>query len=983
MRSISPHAALLACALLAACGPAPARLPAEVEVTLRGHYELTLDERGLPLPLFLESEGKPPGLCLIAPLSLDLSSWRGRFAWRERAPTAGTANVEQSLAREEWRAPDLMLSGPGTARRAIDRSSAVAPSDFAVAPSDFAVACFDQPLPAGIGQRADLELCGEVSPAGGAGRPPYRLPCRRLVYEPNPARYRAIWAEGCAPDASPAARARASAEAAEAGYPLLRVFIDLLRVDRLRRTRDPEDLAEAKRLLAAMPPILAAPEASDHAGQVMLQRSLVALADQRFKSAWGHLQAADGAFLRVGSPLRLSVLQQQAEILRQVGAPAAAQRALRRGLASAGDSLPWLRAAAAEELAWMLLIDPSSGREALDEAEELLDIAEGLARGDEANEERANRWLNRAFLNQRRGNSIAPPLAEARGLLESAGDAGRTPYLRRFMTWLEGQSALERGGGDVEVARERCLRLLEEAELGRTVAWAAACVGRAKRLGGSLDAARDAFAVALAAYEGLSPLGLGQSIPPSPGRRADVYFRAARLYVDLGEPEEAWRTLDRLDRLAAQEEARRRCLETTDDPGLRTLWASRQATIDRQLKELAALEGPAGSEERRRRAIRRRALHESLQRSARTLPECGDLPEIPRREPTNSSPLWRAFALEEETLLLHRGPEGRVRVAARQPVRRAEIAALLGRLEAAQRSGDPVTVRRWREALEPVASALLPEDLAELGSSPTFSLHGVLQRVPLTALPIKVGGEDAWLAELTTPNLRPAGDRNPAAIAAASEPAPGPALFVVDPRGDLGWADGLADEYRRSFPEATHLRRGLARVDSVRRALRGARWIHFDAHGRYDEAFPENSGLQLADGVITVDQLTFGPRPASFANLSGCATGRWPATADSGRYGLGGLLARRGVSWVIATTDAVGDRLMSDFNQSLYGGLAAGQEIPTAYRHALESVRRLGHPVSDWSRLMLLRGSDAPDAREKPRLATPSQTEGVGGESTG
>ncbi|MEM1203619.1 MAG: CHAT domain-containing protein [Acidobacteriota bacterium] len=960
---------LLAGALLSACKPAADPLPPTVEVTVRGHYEVASDGTGGPVPLFLQDEGHPPGLCLLAPLSLDMSAWRSRLAWRDPRESKHPENGRRALgaAPEDWRPPDITMTGAGTGDPTAGEITA-----------DSSVVCFLQKLPAGLTERSRLELCGEIETGGGEAQRVYRLPCRRVIYEPNPRRYRRIWATGCAPGASPEARAKASAEAVEAGYPLLRVFIDLLRVDRLRRSRAPRDLDEARRLLDSMPPLLSAPVASDHAGQVLLQSSLVDLAEQRLSRAWGNLQAADRAFLRVASPLRISVLQQQAEILRQVGAPTAARQILRRGLGDAETAPPWLRAGAAEELAWMILLDPTSDDAALDEAARHLDAAQQLARSDEAVEEQANRWLNRALLSLRRGSAIDRPLARARALLEGAEANGRVRYLRRWMTLLEGLAALE--GGETGLALRRCKGLLEDAELGRMVAWAASCVGRAKRLDGASREAFDAFALALAVHEGLSPLGLGQGIPPTPGLRADAYYRAARVKIDLGDPTAAWHILERLDRLAVREEGRRRCLETTRDPALRARWRLRQEKIDQQLLELAALEGPAGGKERLRRRLRRQALRESLQRSARTLPACPGSEETDG--PTPSPASWRAFALEDETLLLHRDGEGRVRLGARHSLGRADIASILDSVESL--GADPRTPRataeeRWRGLLRPLASAILPANAAELGPVATFGLHGVLQRVPLAALPIE--GEETWLADVTTAALRPAGGGTWPPNPVGGAETPGEPVFVVDPRGDLGWTSRLPEVYRRLFPGANLLVRERARVAAVGAALEQASWAHFDTHGRFDEAFPELSGLELADGVLTVDQLSFGRRAPALINLSGCATGRWPTTADSGHYGLGGLLARRGVAWVVATTSTVKDRLMSDFNRGFYAALADGRSPPGAYGAALDSVRRR-YPVAQWSRLILLHGASGTDGETSP-LRTPSGTEDVRGESTG
>ncbi|MEO1087978.1 MAG: CHAT domain-containing protein, partial [Acidobacteriota bacterium] len=146
-------------------------------------------------------------------------------------------------------------------------------------------------------------------------------------------------------------------------------------------------------------------------------------------------------------------------------------------------------------------------------------------------------------------------------------------------------------------------------------------------------------------------------------------------------------------------------------------------------------------------------------------------------------------------------------------------------------------------------------------------------------------------------------------------------------------------------------------------------WLHVDGHGRFDPAFPELSALLLADGALDLARLAELRSVPDFVNLSGCRTGAWPRTADSGRYGLGGLLIRRGASWVVASSADLDNRLAADFNRVFYRAFFDGADVAEAYRLGLVEVAR-SHPAASWSNLLLLAGPDA-SAREGGNSSPP------------
>ncbi|MEM8997120.1 MAG: CHAT domain-containing protein, partial [Acidobacteriota bacterium] len=200
-------------------------------------------------------------------------------------------------------------------------------------------------------------------------------------------------------------------------------------------------------------------------------------------------------------------------------------------------------------------------------------------------------------------------------------------------------------------------------------------------------------------------------------------------------------------------------------------------------------------------------------------------------------------------------------------------------------------------------------------------------------------------------------------------PGSGRGVIVLDPLGDLAGARRQLPFYRE-LTEAPVLLGPAASVAAVEEAAAGVDWLHVDGHGRFDAAFPELSALLLADGALDMARLAQLHSVPDFVNLSGCRTGAWPRTADSGRYGLGGLLIRRGASWVIASSADLDNRLAADFNRAFYGAFFDGVGVGAAYRRALAEVA-LAHPAASWSNLLLLAGPDA-SARNGDNSSRPS-----------
>ncbi len=878
-------------------------LPPGVTVIPWGHHEATL-ENGKLSPRWIGAE-KRIGACLDVPLDLDTSQWRAQV----RLPSA---DQETAPPFE----PPLIQAG----------------NDL----------CFGRLPPPSLPPSRTLEVCLVVQDEFETDRR-YKVPCYHGIYETDGAAYKTLHnhlAEVVGSrtrlprDQFLTTLDRIAAEATAAGFPFLALHARLIAIHRLRREGNAEALAQAEIRLAALPAWLAEPEATAPAIPVALARAQVARAKGKLLDAWKNLTEADDLARRYVSARRIAVAMEQTTILTFLGQR---EEPLRR-LAAALDGCNHRRCdytlvPGAHNLhAWLILIDPDATPEALERARDSLKRALPPNPGVQGGAELANLQINRALLASRLGDDPSPWLTRARMQLESLT---ATPRREAFLTWakvVEGMEALKRG--EARRALRSCTVPISSAAQPRVVSWAWSCRGRAHRQLGQTKQAGEAFTQAIHFGVTAQTATLGQALPLAPGRLADDFFRAARVAVENDDPATAWELLVSLDQVAA-----RHGCEPQATPPMDELEHRRE-----QLKlQLDATEPPLAPLRALQLAPRRQELLTSLEEIQRTLSTRCAAPAVDVGRPAD----LRAFALDDEVMLLARGKGGEVTVARRTPLRRTELLKLLNRLDTAQK--DPPDDATWRRLAEPLARALVPSADLHLGPVTRYALHGALQRAPLAALPL---AGDGWLISRTVPVWRPS----------FVEPRPAPReglsstavpLFVVDPRRDLPSGATAHNDYRRRFPTARILYGAAATRAAFRTSSKEASFIHIDAHGRHDPAFSQLSGLLMHDGLIILSDLPARTVPPAFVNLSSCHIGGGTPSADSGRFGFAGALARRGVPWVIASSSALDDRLAYEFNDAFYDAIQRQAEVPQAFAAALEALRHR-RPAAAWARLRLI-----------------------------
>ena len=252
--------------------------------------------------------------------------------------------------------------------------------------------------------------------------------------------------------------------------------------------------------------------------------------------------------------------------------------------------------------------------------------------------------------------------------------------------------------------------------------------------------------------------------------------------------------------------------------------------------------------------------------------------------------------------------------------------------------------------------------------------HRSLHYVPFSALWYEQGSDDEpsrrYLRRRFNLTTVPSASYLPyLARTVAPEREYGPPVVLGNPTGDL---EGAALEARRVAAKLDVTARLGA--SATRAALLGAgapAVLHVASHGQYSEEDPLLSGLALADGVVTVEDL-LGPGPAPrVLVLSGCVTGKSKRRPGDELIGLAQAALRSGTRSVVATLWETSDKSSTLFFEHFYeslteGGATVSQAITWARDALATGPGGYDQPV-DWAPFLLI-------GDPEQRLVEPDQT---------
>ncbi|MGI5240986.1 CHAT domain-containing protein [Dactylosporangium sp. CA-139066] len=165
----------------------------------------------------------------------------------------------------------------------------------------------------------------------------------------------------------------------------------------------------------------------------------------------------------------------------------------------------------------------------------------------------------------------------------------------------------------------------------------------------------------------------------------------------------------------------------------------------------------------------------------------------------------------------------------------------------------------------------------------------------------------------------------------AAEPS-GPAAFVGAPEPPHALAE--VEQIAQYSPGSRLLRGADARVADVLAALDGARIGHIACHGDFRSDNALFSALRLADGPLTIYDLSALRAAPGTLVLSGCDTGVSAVHPGQELLGLTSALLQLGTRTVVASTGPVDDEatraLMTDFHKRLAAGGGAAAALAAA-----------------------------------------------------
>jgi CHAT domain-containing protein len=150
-----------------------------------------------------------------------------------------------------------------------------------------------------------------------------------------------------------------------------------------------------------------------------------------------------------------------------------------------------------------------------------------------------------------------------------------------------------------------------------------------------------------------------------------------------------------------------------------------------------------------------------------------------------------------------------------------------------------------------------------------------------------------------------------------------------------------AEAIANHFPQVTKLYEEKATPDAVLARSHNQDVIHFGCHAWFDSEQPEQSGLMLAGGWLTVQRIITELRleQTRLATLGACFSGRAARRVGDEHIGLLQAMLTTAVRAVVSSLWSVDDAATRALFETFYAELVAGRSPASAMQEAMRFVR--------------------------------------------
>ncbi len=185
--------------------------------------------------------------------------------------------------------------------------------------------------------------------------------------------------------------------------------------------------------------------------------------------------------------------------------------------------------------------------------------------------------------------------------------------------------------------------------------------------------------------------------------------------------------------------------------------------------------------------------------------------------------------------------------------------------------------------------------------------------------------------------------------------------LVVNPTEDLPGTEREAEAIEailaglRDKIELCTIRRTNATREAVARELVVADILHYCGHAFYDSPDPDDSGLVLSDGKLTLADLRSSRPNVRLAFVNGCESGRVRGIPEEefGTASFAEFFLRGGIESYLGTYWEVSDAGAAQFASTVYAGLARGEPLDAVVAEARRNLREATPPSPEWANYVL------------------------------